>query len=200
MPIEAHAEAARVLAHAFRDNPLNQAVVKKGPRKRIRSNYYGMRALLDTAHGRALSWCLRADPGTGKRAPIPVRGVLIAAAPGYYPLPAPSVWHQLRFLWGQSIGIRRRWAEVFHALEALHPVEQHWYLALLGVDPDHQGGGFGSAMLRRFAERVDQDAVPAYLETDRAENVAFYGQVGFDVVHEVEVLGVRVWCMKRPVR
>ena len=130
-----------------------------------------------------------------------IRGVLVAAAPGSYPLPAaPSLVHQLRLVFGQGLGVLSRWGTVFRALDALHPLDPQWYLALLGVEPEQQGRGLGSALLQRFVQQVDADEAPAYLETDRPENVAFYGQVGFDVVREVEVLGITVWCMQRPAR
>lgn len=188
-----------MLARSFRDNPLNCAVVDNVPRARLRANYYGMRNLLETATGVALCWCLQDGSYRSDLRASGVGGVLVAAPPGGYPLPAPAGFRrQLQLIWGQGFRVLGRWATVFHALEEVHPVDPHWYLALLGIDPDLQGAGLGTALLRRFADRVDEDAVPAYLETDRAENVAFYGQVGFDVVREVEVLGVHVWCMQRP--
>ena len=61
-------------------------------------------------------------------------------------------------------------------------------------------GAWDRELLQRFIQRVDADEASAYLETDRPENLAFYGQVGFDVVREVEVLGITVWCMQRPAR
>ena len=190
-----------MLARSFRDNPLNQAVIQKGARGRLRANYYGMRGLLDTAQGQALLWCLRDEGRPVDSGKMGIRGVLIAAAPGCYPLPAaPSLVHQLRLFFGQGLGVLGRWGTVFRALDAVHPLDPQWYLALLGVDPEQQGKGLGSALLQRFAQQVDADEAPAYLETDRPENVAFYGQVGFDVVREVEVLGITVWCMQRPAR
>ena len=190
-----------MLARSFRDNPLNQAVIQKSARGRLRANYYGMRGLLDTAQGRATLCCLRDENRPVDSRKMGIRGVLVAAAPGYYPLPAaPSLVHQLRLVFGQGLGVIGRWGKVFRALEAVHPLDQQWYLALLGVEPEQQGRGLGTALLQRFVQQVDADGAPAYLETDRPENVAFYGQVGFDVVREVEVLGITVWCMQRPAR
>jgi hypothetical protein len=39
--------------------------------------------------------------------------------------------------------------------------------------------------------------MPSYLETDREENVSFYSRAGFAVHEELQVLGARVWCMRR---
>ena len=200
LPAGARNEAARVLAGAFRDNPLNRAVIQKRARRRLRSNYYGMRSMLNSAEGRALVWALPGVGGGSGRDAAGIRGILVGIAPGDYPLPPRGVPDQLHCLWGQGPAALRRWAVVYRVLEEVHPLEPHWYLGVLGIDSGQQGRGLGSAMLRHFAERVDRDAAPAYLETDRAENVAFYGRVGFDVVLEVQVLGVKVWCMKRPAR
>jgi ribosomal protein S18 acetylase RimI-like enzyme len=94
--------------------------------------------------------------------------------------------------------VARRWAEVFEALDLLHPLEPHWYLGTLGVDPDHQGRGVGTALLRYWLAHAEGDGSIAYLETDLQGNVGFYERQGFAVERETRVLGVRVWCMRRP--
>ena len=90
-----------------------------------------------------------------------------------------------------------RWGEVYRALEEAHPVEPHWYLSLLGVDPLHQGQRVGIGLLRSWLEAVDRDDLPSYLETDREQNVAFYERVGFAVQLELNVLETPIWCMRR---
>ena len=55
-------------------------------------------------------------------------------------------------------------------------------------------------MLRHWLRAVDRDASPAYLETDRVENIGFYAREGFSVEGETRVLGVPVWRMVRPAR
>jgi GNAT superfamily N-acetyltransferase len=78
----------------------------------------------------------------------------------------------------------------------------HWYLRLLGVDPDHQGGGLGSALLRHGLERSDADGRSCYLETFSERTVPFYLRHGFDLVAEdVEpATGIRYWCFRRSPR
>ncbi len=93
----------------------------------------------------------------------------------------------------------RRWGDVFSRLDEIHLIEPHWYLGTLGVDPDHQGRGVGTAMLRHWLEFAAGDPAPIYLETDRVENISFYQREGFEVVRETEVLGVKIWCMRRAV-
>ena len=187
--------AVEALALAFRDNPLNCAVIQDSAERRLRSNRVGIRATLEAAEGHSL--LLGAVPAAAEHEDDVVQGVLLAAAPHGFPLPSPSLWSQLLCLVAQGRHTVQRWSEVYSALEAVHPQKPHWYLCMLGVDPPFQRTGLGGALLRSFVERVDEEPAPSYLETDRAENVAFYGQQGFEVVRELEILEVPVWCMRR---
>jgi ribosomal protein S18 acetylase RimI-like enzyme len=185
--------AVRVLARAFRDNPLNLAVIGAGdPERRLRTNAHGLRSLIPVAHAHGRARALRAG---GELA-----AVLIATAPGAHPLPPAPLPARLRCLFGQGLRVARRWAEVFHELAPLHPPEPHWYLGTLGVDPALQHRGLGRALLADWLTEVDRSASSAYLETDRPENVAFYQRAGFVVLGEITVLSVRVWRMQRPGR
>jgi ribosomal protein S18 acetylase RimI-like enzyme len=185
------AAAVAVLARAFRDNPLNCAALAGcGPRRRERANAAGMRATLATAHAHGRVLAARAD---GRPA-----GVLVAVPPGAWPLPLPPLRLRLRALLGQGLGAARRWGEVFEALSAEHPVGARWYLSTLGVAPELQRRGVGSALLGAWLQEVDRDGVAAYLETDRPENLGFYRHAGFAVIGECRALGVRLWRMERP--
>ena len=55
-------------------------------------------------------------------------------------------------------------------------------LEVLGVRPDSQRGGAGSALTRLGVERADADGLPAFLHTSDPANVAFYRRFGFEVV------------------
>jgi ribosomal protein S18 acetylase RimI-like enzyme len=183
-------EAVWLLARAFRDNPLNVAVIGAGDaRRRLRVNRHGMRALLPVAqaHGRVLVL---------RRNGRPV-GALVAAAPGLPRLPPPPLWARLRCLAGQGLRVSQRWSLVFEAVSALHPAGPHAYLGPLGVDPGLQGRGVGSALLSHWLADTDLHGLPAYLETDVPANVGFYARAGFAVAGEVSILGVRVWRMER---
>ena len=185
--------AAEVLARAFRDNPLNRAVIRsRNPSLRMRCNLHGMRALLPVAqaHGRALVARVKGQ----------LAGGLIAAPPFCYPLPAPSLVSRIRCLLGQGWGVAHRWGQVFELLDALHPTEPLDYLGSLGVEPALQRRGVGTALLDWWLAETDLAAAGAYLETDDPENLRFYGRRGFEVVGETEILGVRIWRMRRPAR
>ncbi|WP_042413881.1 GNAT family N-acetyltransferase [Streptacidiphilus anmyonensis] len=62
-----------------------------------------------------------------------------------------------------------------------HPREPHWYLYILGVEPDLQGRGVGAALLRAGLERSDAAGLPAYLESSNLANVPLYEHFGFRV-------------------
>lgn len=66
------------------------------------------------------------------------------------------------------------------AVEKAHPTEPHWYLALLGVDPSRQRSGLGAALLRPVLEHCDATGEPAYLETQKPDNLAYYARFGFE--------------------
>lgn len=179
-----------MLARAFRDNPLTQAVVGTDPARRLRSNLHGMGALLPVASRWGLVLAALRGPD--------VVGVLLAAPPYTYPFPPAAPWLRVRCLLGQGWSVWTRWNRAFEQLHALHPTLPHWYLGTLGVDPPAQGAGVGRGLLHAFLARADADALPAYLETDRSENVAFYRRSGFEISQCTQILGVRVWCMLRP--
>jgi ribosomal protein S18 acetylase RimI-like enzyme len=90
----------------------------------------------------------------------------------------------------------------WHNLERQHPSgPDHWYLAVLGTDPDSQGQGLGSHVLSAVLERCDADGVGAYLESSKRRNVDFYARHGFRVRHELRLLrGPSVWSMWREPR
>lgn len=75
----------------------------------------------------------------------------------------------------------------------------HMYLAVLGVDPEHQGKGFSSKLVRPMLERLDREGIPAYLETQTEKNVAIYQRFGFEVIKQVvtPVAKTNTWIMVR---
>ena len=73
------------------------------------------------------------------------------------------------------------------------------YLWILGLDPAHHGRGQGSATIGIGLARVDAAGLPAYLETYRERNLAFYARHGFDVVARKQPdAGPPFWALLRP--
>ncbi|MGH9078514.1 MAG: GNAT family N-acetyltransferase [Acidimicrobiales bacterium] len=87
-------------------------------------------------------------------------------------------------------------------IDSLHPKEPHWYLATLGTEPARQGRGIGSALLDSVLTRVDEEGVPAYLESSKERNVPLYARFGFDVIDEYrsKVGSPPIWRMWREPR
>ena len=81
------------------------------------------------------------------------------------------------------------------------PRERHWHLGPIGVHPECQGRGVGTALLGSFLTMVDEQSSPAYLETDVDRNVVLYEKFGFGVIAEQDIFGVNnrfMWRAARP--
>jgi GNAT superfamily N-acetyltransferase len=97
---------------------------------------------------------------------------------------------------------QRRNQDITDHLQQVHKrviKEPHWYLILLGVDPDFQGRGIGRGLLQPVLARADAAGAPCYLETQTESNVRFYEKLGFRVAHHGEVPGhaLTMWSMVR---
>lgn len=68
-----------------------------------------------------------------------------------------------------------------------HPDEPVWYLPLIAVDPTHQGKGIGSALVKAALKRIDEEGLPAYLESSNPRNISLYERHGFAVTGETQV-------------
>jgi ribosomal protein S18 acetylase RimI-like enzyme len=77
--------------------------------------------------------------------------------------------------------------QVFEEMDHHHPTTPCWYLPLLGVDPSYHGRGCGSALLRHALAKVDEDAMPAYLESSNPRNIPLYQRHGFEAIGSIQV-------------
>ena len=64
---------------------------------------------------------------------------------------------------------------------------KHWYLGVLAVDPEYQGKGLGSQLVRGMLTRIDEEGLPCYVETEGEKNVAMYERFGFEVLEEYAI-------------
>lgn len=120
----------------------------------------------------------------------------------------PGKWHlgplaQLRLLPRMVSIFGRELPRLLRGIafvESKHPHEPHYYLAVLGVEPEAQGRGLGGALMRPVLERCDHDGLPAYLEASTPRSRALYLRNGFEVVEEITFPGggPPSWRMWRP--
>jgi ribosomal protein S18 acetylase RimI-like enzyme len=185
------AAACRVIGLAFADDP-NSLVVAGGDRGSAQRIMQGSTRVAKL--GRRFSYVLVAEEA-GR-----IIGVLNAAA---WPRCQMSTGEKLRTapLMVRVMGLAFPRALKLLSVWAKHdPREHHWHLGPLGVDPDFQGRGIGKKLLGAFLEIVDEQGLPAYLETDVDRNVALYEQFGFRVIAREEIAGVNnrfMWREKR---
>jgi ribosomal protein S18 acetylase RimI-like enzyme len=120
----------------------------------------------------------------------------------------PDKWHlgvaaQIRMLPSMVAVTGQNLPRLFRALnliEKKHPkTPSHYYLAVLGVEPELQGHGFGGALMQPVLTRCDRDGVAAYLESSKERNIVLYERHGFRVVEEVRLPqgGPPIWRMWR---
>jgi GNAT superfamily N-acetyltransferase len=157
----------------------------------------------------AFSWVLRADP---QRMKILERGFELflsriwmeheetyttAAVVAVAVWEPPDQWklgaaRQLRLapamlaIFGRHLP---RLVRALATLEAKHPRERHYYLPFVGVAPEWQGRGLGSAVLTPILERCDGERTPAFLEASTPRNRALYERHGFAVTEEFTLGG-----------
>lgn len=187
-PLDADAvpQAVDVLARAFVDNPLHVAAFGPDVLSRNLAFFRTALSVLPGARWAAYDgdrlvgvahWV--ASPGC--QTPFIVRMQLLPGIVG-----GVGLRSALRLLTWLSA-----WADE-------EPERPHVHLGPIGVLPAWQGRGVGARLMARYCEELDAAARGGYLETDRAENVAFYRRFAFEVVHERDVIGVTNYLMERP--
>ncbi len=85
-------------------------------------------------------------------------------------------------------------------MEARHPKKpSHGYLLMMGVAPEHQGRGLGTALLEPGLASLDGARTPAYLEASSARSRDLYRRNGFEVTGQLDLPGggPPLWLMWR---
>jgi len=84
-------------------------------------------------------------------------------------------------------------------MDSGHPRSPHWYLDSLGVVPEWQGRGIGSALMQPVLERCDREHMPAYLNAGSPRSRELYRRHGFTVTEEFRLPddGPPLWRMWR---
>jgi ribosomal protein S18 acetylase RimI-like enzyme len=85
-------------------------------------------------------------------------------------------------------------------MERKHPRRpSHTYLAVMGIAPEWQGKGLGTALMRPGLESLDADGRAAYLEASTPRSRELYRRNGFEVTGEFDLPsgGPPIWQMWR---
>ena len=186
---EDRAALAVALARAFDDDPVMNWFFPRERRDSIRfRQFFSMRLRQLMPHGETYT-----VDGTA--------GGAIWALPDRWRL---GRWEEFRMGVALFTAIWPRVTRTVRGVELIedaHPREPHYYLAVLGTDPEAQGRGIGSALMQPVLEMCDRDEVPAYLESSKERNIDFYARHGFRVTGEVRLpQGPPVWPMWRDPR
>ena len=187
-------QATAAVAAAFRDDPVYASLLPD-PKRRPDALRAFMRMPLSDA-----------IPFGSAYAAVAGAEVIDAAAwlpPGGYPW---SGRRKLRSSVGMlkvarhARGALRDLAALGAATERAFPTDPVWYLEVVGIRPDRQGGGAGAALLAPGLAAADAVVEPCYLETASARNVAFYERLGFRVERadvRLAPRGPTHWTMRR---
>lgn len=113
---------------------------------------------------------------------------------------AESGFDRVRDIFGQEALVRL--GEVLDFLQPLSAAampERYWYLQTVGVTPEKQGQGLGTALLKGKLEQISDEGLPCYLETFEPRNVDFYLRLGFESLADTvdPKSGLRVWTFGR---
>ncbi len=131
------------------------------------------------------------------------QGAALWSPPGRWRIPLGAQLRMSpRLVW---IFGARRLPEIVRGLNLIeheHPdTVPHWHLGILGTDPVAQGHGVGSAVMAPILARCDTEGVPAYLESSKHANIAFYRRHGFEVTDKISLPdGPDLWGMWREPR
>jgi ribosomal protein S18 acetylase RimI-like enzyme len=166
-----------VLAEAFFDDPIFSWLMPEDSKRLARLRRYFGIELRHFALPRGRVWTTS-----------DLAGAALTLPPGAWRAPLHAT-----LIEGGAFGIHlSRAARIGAAMEwrhTLNPREPHYYVRDIGVHPNMQGKGLGSALLRPTLDRCDRDGLSAYLEASSERNAALYERHGFRLVRELRVGG-----------
>jgi GNAT superfamily N-acetyltransferase len=164
-----------VLAEAFFDDPVFGWLMPEDGKRLTRLRLYFGIELRHFALARGRVWTTS-----------DLAGAALTLPPGAWRAPLRTTLME-----GRAFGIHlSRAARIGAAMEWRHtlkPRGPHYYVRDIGVHPDMQGKGLGSALLRPTLERCDEEGLPAYLEASSERNAALYERHGFRLLRELSV-------------
>ncbi len=115
-------------------------------------------------------------------------GAMLSLPPGRWRVPLHAT-----LLHGGVFGVRiAKAARLGATMEWRHTRlarEPHYYVRDIGVHPDTQGRGLGSALMRPTLDRCDREGRSAYIEASSERSAVLYERLGFQLIEELRVWG-----------
>ena len=184
-----HREAARIITDALLHDPGWPAV---GPKRTAHRRFVAERY-----HRAALEVSARyGGPIYGAFREKGLAGIAVTFLPGRYPPPRRTDARYVPAFLAAGPGPIARGLKTGAVQDQGHPHDPHVYLWFLAVDPKHQRGGVGRALLARVCEEAE---APVYLDTSNPDNVPYYAGAGFqEIGRGVLPRDTRMWFMRRP--
>lgn len=127
-------------------------------------------------------------------------GAVVTLPPDAWEMPKTITLSQL-LTWARAFGTRLVVAaKVQRAMEELHPPEPHFYVRIIGVRPELQGRGLGSALMQPTLQKADSVGLPTYIEASSHRSAALYERLGFAHIRAFDLPkgGPMVRLMRRP--
>jgi ribosomal protein S18 acetylase RimI-like enzyme len=182
-----------VLTEAFFDDPVFGWLMPQDAKRRARlHHYFGIELRhYSLPHGHV--WTTD-----------DLAGAMLGLPPGKWRVPLRTT-----LLHGTAFGIRIPKAARLGAAMEWHHMRHlrgvggvggaHYYVRDIGVHPETQGRGLGSALMRPLLDRCDREVLPAYIEASSVRSAALYERLGFEHIEELRVGdSPPLWLMFRP--
>jgi ribosomal protein S18 acetylase RimI-like enzyme len=167
-----------VLAEAFFDDPVFGWLMPDDTKRRARLRHYFGIELRHYALPHGHVWTTD-----------DLAGAMLGLPPGKWRVPLRTT-----LLHGTAFGIRIPKAARLGAAMEWHHMRHlrgvggiHYYVRDIGVHPDTQGRGLGSALMRPLLDRCDQEGLLAYIEASSERSAALYERLGFRHIKELRV-------------
>jgi ribosomal protein S18 acetylase RimI-like enzyme len=188
--------AAKILAKAFENDPLHITYFPD-PTKRVKQNYHLMKF--------SLRYCMRY--GEVYTTSPKLEGIAL------WQFEDPKEEEQ-----DKSVSLFSNWLSfrlevaLGEAVEKVYSVydymlstqyklipSPHWYFFIIGVDPNYQGKGYASRLIKPMLARINEKKLQCYLDTNIEKNVRRYQHFGFKVLKKYQIPGTNVinWSMLR---
>jgi len=180
------AAAAGLISRAMAENPIHVAVWPDPEARRE-----GLQASVEAnlRAGRRFAW--------GAWSEGCLAGAAVVARPGTC-RPSPEAFARSHERIEQiDAASAERWSAWRQGWGRHDPARPHAHFGPFAVEAALRRQGFGSALMQRFCDFLDENGTLGHLEADKEENVPFYEGFGFRVFAEESVVGVPTWFMSR---